>query len=69
MFPCCVDIHGIVSTHTECVIKLQKAATSVNADVMTTEEIHAKLEKGCLDVEKGKVQDAAAAFAKFRENR
>lgn len=50
-------------------VVLPKAAPSVNADVMTTEEIHAKLEKGYLDVEKGKIQDAAAAFAKFRENR
>lgn len=23
MFPCCADIHGIVSTHVECVIKMQ----------------------------------------------
>ena len=50
-------------------VVLPKAAPSVNADVMTIEEIHAKLEKGYLDVEKGKVQDAAVAFAKFRENR
>ena len=38
------------TVHTECVIKLQKSIPPVNADIMTTEEIHAKLEKGYLDV-------------------
>lgn len=39
----------------------------VNADLMTTKELHAKLQKGYADVEAGNVQDAAEAFAKFKE--
>jgi len=39
----------------------------VNADLMTTDEIHAKLKEGYNDMEKGNVQEAAAAFKKFRE--
>lgn len=50
-------------------VVLPKAASSVNADLMTTDELHAKLEKGYADIEKGNVQDAAAAFAKFKEKR
>lgn len=48
-------------------IKLPKAPVSVNADMMTTDEIHAKLKEGYNDIEKGNVQDAAVAFKRFRE--
>ena len=48
-------------------VTLPKAPQSVNADMMTNDEIHAKLQEGYDDVEAGRVQDAAAAFAKFRE--
>lgn len=48
-------------------IVMTKASVSIHADVMTTEEIHQKLEKGYNDVEAGRVQNAAEAFAKFRE--
>ena len=41
---------------------------SIHADAMTTEEIHQKLEKGYNDIAAGRVQNAAEAFAKFREN-
>lgn len=40
---------------------------SINADSMTTEEIHAKLKEGYNDIEKGNVQDASTAFQKFRK--
>ncbi len=49
-------------------VTLPKAPSSVNMDFMTAEEIHAKLQKGYDDIEAGKVQSAASAFAKFREN-
>lgn len=39
----------------------------VNADFMTTEELHAKLQSGYSDMEAGNVQNAAEAFAKFKE--
>ena len=45
-----------------------KAPQSVNADMMTHDEIHAKLQEGYDDVKAGRVQDAATAFAKFRES-
>jgi hypothetical protein len=37
---------------------LPKAPQSVNADLMTEDEIHAKLQEGCDDIKAGKVQDA-----------
>lgn len=37
-------------------------------EVMSSDEFHAKLESGYGDIEAGKVQNAANAFAKFREN-
>jgi len=48
-------------------IKLPKAPVSVNADMMTTDEIHSKLQEGYNDIEKGNVQDASVAFKRFRE--
>lgn len=48
-------------------VTLPKAPASVNADLMTPEEIHAKLKEGYNDIEKGNVQDASTAFQRFRE--
>ena len=48
-------------------VSLPKAPVSIHADAMTTEEIHQKLEKGYNDIAAGRVQNAAEAFAKFRE--
>lgn len=50
-------------------VALPKAPQPVNADLMTTEEIHAQLQEGYDDMKAGKVQDAVTAFAKFRESR
>ena len=49
-------------------VVIPKAASTVNADMMSVEEIHQKLEKGYADIEKGNTQDAASAFQAFREN-
>lgn len=49
-------------------VTLPKAPISVNADLMTSEELHAKLQRGYDDIEAGNVQNAAEAFARFREN-
>ena len=49
-------------------ISLPKAPQSLNMDVMSAEEIHNKLQEVYEDVKVGRVQDAASAFAKFREN-
>ena len=43
-------------------ITLPKAPEDINADVMTDEEIHAKLQSGYDDVKAGKVKKAAEAF-------
>ncbi len=48
-------------------VTLPRAPASVNADLMTNEEIHAKLRKGLEDAEAGRAQDAGAAFETFRE--
>ena len=48
-------------------VVLPKTVNSVNADMMTVEQIHQKLEKGYEDIEKGNVEDAASAFSAFRE--
>lgn len=49
-------------------ITLPKAPDAINADLMTTAELHAKLQKGYEDIDTGNVQNAANAFAKFRES-
>ncbi len=49
-------------------VTLPKAPDEVNADIMTDEQLHAKLKKGYDDIEAGRVQDAVNAFSKFREN-
>ena len=50
-------------------VALPKAPQSVNMDLMSIEEIHEQLREGYDDVKAGRVQDAATAFTKFRENR
>lgn len=47
---------------------LPNASTVLNADLMTSEEIHTKLQEGYDDVQAGRVEDAVSAFAKFKEN-
>ena len=49
-------------------VTLPKVPNSMNMDLMTTDELHAKLQKGYDDIEGGRVQNAANAFAHFREN-
>lgn len=49
-------------------VTLPKAPDAINADLMPEEQLHAKLMKGVADIESGRVQNAADAFAKFREN-
>ncbi len=49
-------------------VTLPKAPAFVNVDLMSVEEIHTKLQEGYDDVKTGRVQDAASAFEKFREN-
>lgn len=49
-------------------VALPNAPAVLNADVMTTREIHSKLQEGYEDMQAGKVQDASSAFAKFRES-
>lgn len=48
-------------------VTLPKAPDGLNADLMTTAEIHAKLKKGYDDLEAGNVKNASEAFTKFRE--
>lgn len=48
-------------------VVLPKTANSVNADMISVSQMHEKLEKGYADIEKGNVDDAASAFAAFRE--
>lgn len=48
-------------------VTLPKAPASVNADLMTNDELHAKLRRGLEDAEAGRAQDAGAAFEAFRE--
>ena len=48
-------------------VTLQKAPEDINANVMTDEEIHAKLQNGYDDVKAGRVKKAAEAFTSFNE--
>lgn len=50
-------------------VTLPKAPDSVNMDLMSDDDIHARLKSGYDDIENGNVQDAAKAFAKFKESR
>lgn len=50
-------------------VTLPKVPQSVNADMMTNEEIYVKLQEGYDDVKVGRVQDIAVAFARFRKRR
>ena len=43
-------------------VTLPKAPEDINADVMTDEEIHVKLQSGYDDVKAGRVKKAAEAF-------
>lgn len=49
-------------------VALPNAPSVLNADLMTAEEIHTKLQEGYDDLRTGKVQNAALAFKKFRES-
>lgn len=48
-------------------VTLPKAPAAVNADLMTPDEIHIKLQNGLAHAEAGRVQDARRAFDAFRE--
>ncbi len=47
--------------------EIPKVPKSVNADLMTDEELREKLQKGYDDYKAGKVQDAKTAFDEFRK--
>ena len=49
-------------------VTLPKAPASVNADVMTAEELNSKLQKGYDDIDAGRTQDADEAFGRFSES-
>ena len=46
-------------------VTLPKAPDALNTDLMSIEEVRALIAEGLKDIESGKVQDAASAFAKF----
>lgn len=48
-------------------VTLPKAPAAICSDLMTDAELHAKLQKGYDNIEARKVQNAADAFARFRE--
>lgn len=48
-------------------ISLPKTDDSVNSDIMIIEQVRAELRAGFEEMKAGKVQDAATAFAVFRE--
>lgn len=49
-------------------VTLPKTPGTIDMDRMTVEELHVKLQKGYADIEAGRVQNAASAFARFRES-
>lgn len=48
-------------------VTLPKAPAAVNADLMTPDEIHIKLQNGLAHAEASRVQDARRAFDAFRQ--
>ena len=49
-------------------VSLPQAPDALNTDLMTTAEIHTKLQEGIDDIKAGRVQDAKSAFSSFRES-
>lgn len=49
-------------------VSLPKAHDSINADLMTDEELYAKIQKSYDEIREGKIQNAEAAFKKFMED-
>ena len=47
-------------------VALPKAPVSINADAMTTDRLRTELKAGYDDMVNGNVQDASAAFERFR---
>ena len=47
---------------------LPGAPDSINMDLMTVDDFHAKLQRGYDDMKAGNIQDAASTFAKFRKS-
>lgn len=48
-------------------VTLPKAPDSIHIDKMTEEELRQRLQKSYEDIQAGRIQDADAAFASFRE--
>ena len=48
-------------------VSLPKVSTIVNSDTMAVEQLRVELLAGYEDMKNGNVQDASAAFTKFRE--
>lgn len=49
-------------------VTLPKAPVAQNADMMTNEEIHAKLARGIADAESGRYQSAEKVWEDFRKS-
>lgn len=49
-------------------VTLPKAAKSINAELMSDEQLYNTLQRGYSDIEAGNVQDAKTAFITFKEN-
>ena len=48
-------------------VELPKVPKEINADIMSREELHSKLERGYADYENGRVTPADEIFSKLRE--
>lgn len=48
-------------------VALPKAPDGLNADNMTTQQLHSAIQAGLDDLDTGRVQDASAAFTQFRK--
>lgn len=48
-------------------VTLPEAPQYLDTDLMSAEEIHDRLQEGYEDINEDRVQDAASAFAQFRE--
>lgn len=48
-------------------VSLPRVPVSVNADMMSAEQLHGAIQAGYDDMQAGSVREASAAFARFRE--
>lgn len=66
--PGCITCGETIESAVENAQDAKKAwLDSINADLMSADELHSKLQKGYDDIKEGRTMDAVDTFARFRK--